>query len=249
LRRFFADKKSIMGRAFEYRKERKFKRWANMAKVFTKIGREIAIAVRDGGADPEYNSRLRLAVQNAKLANMPKVNVENAIKRAASKEAENYDEVVYEGYAPHGVAVVVETATNNTNRTVANIRHIFSKNGGSMGVSGSVDYMFTRKGQFKIKAEGVNPEELELELIDHGLDDMQQEDEHIVLYCSFEDYGSMQKALEDRKIEVQSAELLRFPSHTKELSDEQAEEVIKLIEKLEEDEDVINVFHNMDMTE
>jgi YebC/PmpR family DNA-binding regulatory protein len=238
-----------MGRAFEYRKERKFKRWANMAKVFTKIGREIAIAVRDGGADPEYNSRLRLAVQNAKLANMPKVNVENAIKRAASKEAENYDEVVYEGYAPHGVAVVVETATNNTNRTVANIRHIFSKNGGSMGVSGSVDYMFTRKGQFKIKAEGVNPEELELELIDHGLDDMQQEDEHIVLYCSFEDYGSMQKALEDRKIEVQSAELLRFPSHTKELSDEQAEEVIKLIEKLEEDEDVINVFHNMDMTE
>lgn len=249
MRRFFADKKSIMGRAFEYRKERKFKRWANMAKVFTKIGREIAIAVRDGGADPEYNSRLRLAVQNAKLANMPKVNVENAIKRAASKEAENYDEVVYEGYAPHGVAVVVETATNNTNRTVANIRHIFSKNGGSMGVSGSVDYMFTRKGQFKIKAEGVNPEELELELIDHGLDDMQQEDEHIVLYCSFEDYGSMQKALEDRKIEVQSAELLRFPSHTKELSDEQAEEVIKLIEKLEEDEDVINVFHNMDMTE
>ncbi len=249
MRRFFADKKSIMGRAFEYRKERKFKRWANMAKVFTKIGREIAIAVRDGGADPEYNSRLRLAVQNAKLANMPKVNVENAIKRAASKEAENYDEVVYEGYAPHGVAVVVETATNNTNRTVANIRHIFSKNGGSMGVSGSVDYMFTRKGQFKIKAEGVNTEDLELELIDHGLDDMQREDEHIVLYCSFEDYGSMQKALEDRKIEVQSAELLRFPSHTKELSDEQAEEVIKLIEKLEEDEDVINVFHNMDMTE
>lgn len=249
MRRFFADKKSIMGRAFEYRKERKFKRWANMAKVFTKIGREIAIAVRDGGPDPEYNSRLRLATQNAKLANMPKVNVENAIKRAASKEAENYDEVVYEGYAPHGVAVVVETATNNTNRTVANIRHIFSKNGGSMGVSGSVDYMFTRKGQFKIKAEGVNPEDLELELIDHGLDDMQLEDEHIVLYCSFEDYGSMQKALEDRKIEVQSAELLRFPSHTKELSDEQAEEVIKLIEKLEEDEDVINVFHNMDMTE
>lgn len=238
-----------MGRAFEYRKDRKMKRWASMAKIFTKIGREIAIAIRDGGPEPEYNSRLRLAIQNAKAANMPKVNVENAIKRAASKDAENFDEVVYEGYAPHGVAVVVETATNNTNRTVANIRHIFSKNGGSMGVSGSVDYMFTRKGQFKIKAEGLNLEELELELIDFGLDDIQLEDEQLVLYCAFEDYGKLQKALEDRKIEVENAELLRLPSHTKELNDEQVEDVIKLIEKLEDDEDVLNVFHNMDMSE
>jgi YebC/PmpR family DNA-binding regulatory protein len=235
-----------MGRAFEYRKERKFKRWASMAKTFTKIGREIAIAIRDGGADPEYNSRLRLAMQNAKVANMPKVNVENAIKRAASKDAENYDEVVYEGYAPHGVAVVVETATNNTNRTVANIRHAFSKNGGSMGVSGSVDFMFTRKGQFKIKSEGIDREELELELIDFGLDEMQvEDDEHLMLFCSFENYGKLQKALEDRKIEVQTAELVRLPNHTKEVTDEQAEDVIKLIDKLEEDEDVINVFHNM----
>lgn len=225
------------------------KRWASMAKIFTKIGREIAIAIRDGGPEPEYNSRLRLAIQNAKAANMPKVNVENAIKRAASKDAENFDEVVYEGYAPHGVAVVVETATNNTNRTVANIRHIFSKNGGSMGVSGSVDYMFTRKGQFKVKAEGLNLEELELELIDFGLDDIQLEDEQLVLYCAFEDYGKLQKALEDRKIEVENAELLRLPSHTKELNDEQVEDVIKLIEKLEDDEDVLNVFHNMDMSE
>lgn len=238
-----------MGRAFEYRKDRKMKRWASMAKIFTKIGREIAIAIRDGGPEPEYNSRLRLAIQNAKAANMPKVNVENAIKRAASKDAENFDEVVYEGYAPHGVAVVVETATNNTNRTVANIRHIFSKNGGSMGVSGSVDYMFTRKGQFKVKAEGLNLEELELELIDFGLDDIQLEDEQLVLYCAFEDYGKLQKALEDRKIEVENAELLRLPSHTKELNDEQVEDVIKLIEKLEDDEDVLNVFHNMDMSE
>lgn len=238
-----------MGRAFEYRKDRKMKRWASMAKIFTKIGREIAIAIRDGGPEPEYNSRLRLAIQNAKAANMPKVNVENAIKRAASKDAENFDEVVYEGYAAHGVAVVVETATNNTNRTVANIRHIFSKNGGSMGVSGSVDYMFTRKGQFKIKAEGLNLEELELELIDFGLDDIQLEDEQLVLYCAFEDYGKLQKALEDRKIEVENAELLRLPSHTKELNDEQVEDVIKLIEKLEDDEDVLNVFHNMDMSE
>lgn len=238
-----------MGRAFEYRKDRKMKRWASMAKIFTKIGREIAIAIRDGGPEPEYNSRLRLAIQNAKAANMPKVNVENAIKRAASKDAENFDEVVYEGYAAHGVAVVVETATNNTNRTVANIRHIFSKNGGSMGVSGSVDYMFTRKGQFKVKAEGLDLEELELELIDFGLDDIQLEDEQLVLYCAFEDYGKLQKALEDRKIEVENAELLRLPSHTKELNDEQVEDVIKLIEKLEDDEDVLNVFHNMDMSE
>jgi len=235
-----------MGRAFEYRKERKFKRWASMAKTFTKIGREIAIAIRDGGADPEYNSRLRLAMQNAKMANMPKVNVENAIKRAASKDAENFDEVVYEGYAPHGVAVIVETATNNTNRTVANIRHAFSKNGGSMGVSGSVDFMFTRKGQFKIKSEGLDHEELELELIDFGLDELQvEDDEHLMLFSSFEDYGKLQKALEDRKIEVQAAELVRLPNHTKEVTDEQAEDVIKLIDKLEEDEDVINVFHNM----
>lgn len=238
-----------MGRAFEYRKERKMKRWANMAKVFTKVGREIAIAVKEGGPDPEYNPRLRLAIQNGKTANMPKANIENAIKRASSKDAENYDEVIFEGYAPHGVAVIVEATTDNNNRTVANVRHIFSKYGGSLGTSGSVDYMFTRKGVFKIKAEGVDVEELELELIDHGLEELTTDDEQVVLYTEFEDFGTMQKALEERKLEVDSSELVRLPGHTKDLSDEQVEDVIKLIEKMEEDDDVGNIFHNMNMDE
>ncbi|MBK7869188.1 MAG: YebC/PmpR family DNA-binding transcriptional regulator [Saprospiraceae bacterium] len=238
-----------MGRAFEYRKERKMKRWANMAKTFTKIGREIAIAVREGGGDPNYNARLRLAVQNAKVANMPKANVENAIKKALSKDAESFDEIVYEGYAPHGIAVIVETATNNTNRTVANVRHVFAKYGGSLGTSGSVEFMFDRKAVFKVKAGEHDPEELELELIDFGLDEMKREEDLLVLYSNFEDFGSLQKALEERNIEVESSELVRIPSHTKEISDEQVEDVIKLIEKMEEDEDVINIFHNMDMGE
>lgn len=238
-----------MGRAFEYRKERKFKRWANMAKTFTKVGREIAIAVRAGGPDPEYNSRLRLAIQNAKTANMPKANVENAIKRATSRDAEDYEEIVYEGYAPHGIAVMIETATDNRTRTVANVRLIFSKNGGSLGTSGSVDYMFERRGLFKIKAEGQDIETLELDLIDHGLEALQQEEEHLVLYSNFENYGTLQRALEDRGIEVEQAELIRVPTITKKLSDAEAEEVIRLIEKMEEDDDVVNIFHNMDMTE
>lgn len=238
-----------MGRAFEYRKERKMKRWANMAKVFTKVGREIAIAVKEGGPDPEYNPRLRLAIQNGKAANMPKANIENAIKRASSKDAENYDEVIFEGYAPHGVAVIVEATTNNNNRTVANVRHIFSKYGGSLSTSGSVDYMFSRKGVFKIKAEGIDLEELELELIDHGLEELSTEEEQIVLYTEFEDFGTMQKALEERNLEVDSSELVRLPSHTKNLSDEQVEDVIKLIEKMEEDDDVGSIFHNMNMDE
>jgi YebC/PmpR family DNA-binding regulatory protein len=238
-----------MGRAFEYRKERKMKRWAGMAKTFTRIGREIAIAVKDGGADPNYNSRLRLAIQNAKTANMPKANVENAIKKATSKEAENYDEVVYEGYAPHGIAMLVETATNNTTRTVANVRHIFSKYGGSLGVSGSVDYMFTRKAVFRIKSEGHDLEELELELIDHGLAELRPEEDMLALYCDFTDFGVLQKALEEKGMEVQSSELMRIPGHTVKISDEQAEDVIKLIEKMEEDDDVVNIFHNMDMSE
>ncbi|MCB0632798.1 MAG: YebC/PmpR family DNA-binding transcriptional regulator [Saprospiraceae bacterium] len=235
-----------MGRAFEYRKARKMKRWASMAKNFTKVGREIAIAVKEGGPDPEYNARLRLAMQNAKAVNMPKANIDNAIKRATSKDAESYDELVYEGYAPHGVAVIVETATDNTNRTVANVRHAFSKYGGSLGTSGSVDYMFARKGIFKIKAEGVDLEELELSLIDFGLDELQVEDDGILaLYAEFEQYGALQKGLEELGLEVQSSELIRIPSHTKDLSDEEVEDVIKLLDRLEEDEDVTNVFHNM----
>lgn len=235
-----------MGRAFEYRKARKMKRWANMAKNFTKAGREIAIAVKEGGPDPEYNSRLRLAIQNAKAVNMPKANIDNAIKRASSKDAESYDEIRYEGYAPHGVAVIVETATDNSNRTVANVRHIFSKYGGSLGTSGSVEYMFSHKGIFKVQAGDIDIESLELELIDYGLEDLQQEDdETIALYTEFEEYGSLQKGLEEQGIEVQNAELIWIPSHTKSLSEEEVEEVIKLLDKLEEDEDVINIFHNM----
>lgn len=238
-----------MGRAFEYRKDRKFKRWANMAKAFTRIGREIAIAVKEGGTDPDYNPRLRMAVQNAKAANMPKANVESAIQRAVSKDSENFIELVYEGYAPHGIAVLVETTTDNTNRTVANIRHIFNKYGGSLGTSGSVDYMFERKAVFKIKAEGVDREELELELIDHGLADVKLEEDLLVLFSDFADFGALSKALEERNIEVVSAELQRIPTHVKELSDAQVDDVIRLIEKMEEDDDVVNVFHNMDMSE
>jgi YebC/PmpR family DNA-binding regulatory protein len=238
-----------MGRAFEYRKERKMKRWASMAKAFTRIGREIAIAVKEGGSDPDYNPRLRMAIQNAKTANMPKANVENAIKNASSKDADNYDEVVFEGYAPHGIALIVETTTDNNNRTVANVRHVFSKYGGSLGTSGSVEFMFSRKGVFKIAAEGIDQEELELELIDHGLEDVKEEDGQLVLHCDFTDFGSLQKALEERKVEVKEAELVRIPSHTKKLSDQEAEDVIKLVDKMEEEDDVSNVFHNMDMDE
>jgi YebC/PmpR family DNA-binding regulatory protein len=237
-----------MGRAFEFRKERKFKRWANMAKTFTRIGREIAIAVRDGGPDPEYNSRLRLAIQNAKAANMPKANVESAIKKAMGRDAENFEEMVYEGYGPHGVAVLVETATDNPQRTVANVRHIFSKMKGSLGVSGSVDYMFERKAHFKVTVpEGTDLEELEFELIDHGLEEIKQEDEDTIFVAGFEDFGKLQAALEEQKIEVKESELIRIPTHTKQLAEEEVEDIIKMIDKFEEDDDVTNVFHNMDM--
>jgi YebC/PmpR family DNA-binding regulatory protein len=236
-----------MGRAFEYRKASKLKRWASMAKNFTKVGREIAIAIKEGGADPNYNSRLRLAIQNAKSFNMPKVNVDNAIKRATAKDAENFAEVVYEGYAPHGVAVLIETTTNNPTRTVANIRMYFNRAHGSLGTSGSVDYMFDRKGIFKIKKNGLELEEIELDLIDHGLDEVKEEEDEYVLYTNFTDFGAMQKALEERKIEVVNAELQRIPTVSKQLTDEQVEDVIKFLDKLEDDEDVANVFHTMDM--
>ncbi len=238
-----------MGRAFEYRKARKMKRWANMAKVFTRVGREISIAVKEGGADPNYNARLRMAIQNAKAANMPKTNVDNAIKKATSKDATNYQEIVYEGYAPHGIAVMVETATDNPTRTVANVRHLFSKNGGNLSTSGSVDYLFTRKAIFKIQEPPMEIEELELALIDFGLERLEPEGEHIILHCAFEDFGKLQRGLEDLSLEVVESELQRIPGHTMRLDDEHAEEVIKLIEKMEDDDDVVNVFHNMDMSE
>ncbi len=239
-----------MGRAFEYRKDRKMKRWSGMAKAFTRIGREIAMAVKEGGGDPNYNARLRMAIQNAKAANMPKTNVENAIKKATSKDAEDYDQVLYEGYAPHGIALMVETATNNINRTVANVRHVFSKYGGSLGTSGSVEFMFHHRGVIKIKAEGVNLEDLELELIDFGLEEIQEEEDGLLaLYTNFGNFGSLQKALEERNMEVENAEAIRIPVHAKKLDDAQAEDVIRLIEKMEEDDDVLSVFHNMDMSE
>ena len=238
-----------MGRAFEFRKERKFKRWAGMAKTFTRIGREIALAVKSGGVNPDYNPRLRMAIQNAKAANMPKSNVENAIKKAAGKDAENFQEVVYEGYGPHGVAILVETATDNPTRTVANLRMYFDRSGGALGVSGSVSYMFNRKGVFKVKAEGHDWEELELELIDAGLQEIKFEDEDAVLFTDFTDFGAMHKALEEKSIEASSAQLEWIPTLAKKLNDSEVEQVIKLIDRLEEDDDVLNVFHTMDMSE
>lgn len=244
-----------MGRAFEYRKARKMKRWASMAKNFTKVGREIAIAVKEGGGDPHYNPRLRMAIQNAKAFNMPKANVENAIKKALSKDAEDYEEVLFEGYAPNGIAVLVEATTNNNNRTVANVRHIFSKYGGSLGTSGSVDYMFNRRGVFKIQLEDSEMlEELELELIDFGLEEIRKEEDEekenlYGFYVTFEEFGNFQKAIEEKGVEVVSSELVREPTHTKKLTESQVEAVITLIDKMEEEEDVANVFHNMDETD
>ncbi|MEZ4962677.1 MAG: YebC/PmpR family DNA-binding transcriptional regulator [Saprospiraceae bacterium] len=239
-----------MGRAFEYRKARKMKRWSNMAKVFTRVGREIAIAVKSGGTDPNYNPRLRMAVQNAKAANMPKVNVDNAIKKASAKDAENYEEIVYEGYAPHGVAILVETATDNSTRTVANVRHVFSKYGGSLGTSGSVDYMFDRKGIFTVAKDAIGDrDEFELEMIDAGLEEIKDDEDNLLLYCNFTDYGSLQTALDKKGIEVVEAKLDRIPNHYKNLTEEEVEDVIKLIEKMEEEDDVQYVFHNMDMSE
>ncbi len=237
-----------MGRAFEYRKERKMKRWGAMAKAFTKIGKEIAISVKEAGPDPANNARLRAAIQSAKMANMPKVNVENAIKKASSKDAENFHEVVYEGYGPHGVAVLVETATDNPTRTVANIRMHFNKCNGSLGTSGSVDYMFSRKAVFRIKNDGVDIESLELDMIDFGLEEIKVEDDEVVLYAAFTDFGSMQKGLESKGLEVLTAQSERIPSMTKSLNDEQTEDVIKLIDRLEDDDDVQSVFHTMDMS-
>ncbi len=235
-----------MGRAFEYRKERKFKRWGAMAKAFTRIGKDIAIAVKEGGASPETNARLRQAIQNAKGANMPKDRVENAIKRASQKDTASYEDVTYEGYAPHGVAIVIDTQTDNPTRTVANIRSYFNKLNGSMGNSGSVSYMFKKLALFKFAKGNHQVEDLELELIDAGLSDLQVDEDTVLAYSEFNDFGSLAKKLEEMGIEVIEATYEKIPDFFKEgLTDEQAEEVIKLIDKLEEDEDVSLVFHNM----
>lgn len=235
-----------MGRAFEYRKARKLKRWGTMAKTFTKLGKEISMAVKAAGPDPIANSRLRVLIQNAKTANMPKENVERAIKKASSKEQADYKELVYEGYGPHGIAVLVETATDNPTRTVANVRSYFNKCHGSLGTSGSVEFMFEHKCNFKVKAkEGIDIEELELELIDFGAEELFHEDDSIMIYGEFESFGPIQKYLEENEYEIVSAEFERIPQDTKELNEEQKADIEKLLMKFEEDDDVTNVFHNM----
>lgn len=237
-----------MGRAFEFRKARKFKRWGQMAKTFTKIGKDIVMAVKAAGPDPHSNSRLRAIIQNAKAVNMPKENVERAIKRAVSKDQEDYKEIVYEGYGPYGVAILVETTTDNINRTVANIRASFNKCGGSLGTQGMLDFIFTRKSVFKIAAKPeIDLEALEFELIDLGVDEVFVDDEtnQINIYGEFTSFGAIQKYLEEQGHELLGADFERIPNDTKALSDEQITEVEKLIERLEEDDDVQNVYHNM----
>ena len=235
-----------MGRAFEYRKARKLKRWGNMARTFTKLGKEISIAVKASGPDPDANPRLRVLMQNAKAANMPKENVERANKKATSKDEGDYKEIVYEGYGPFGIAIVVETATDNPTRTVANVRSYFNKFGGSLGTSGSLSFLFDHKSVFKIKAkEGVSLEDLELELIDYGVDELEADGEEIVLYGEFESFSNIQKYLEENGFEIESAEFERIPNDTKEVTEEQRASIEKLLEKFEDDEDVQNVFHNM----
>ena len=235
-----------MGRAFEYRKARKMKRWGTMAKTFTKIGKEIAICVKTAGPDPASNSRLRVLMQNAKAASMPKETVERAIKKASSKEQVDYKEVVYEGYAPFGIALIIETATDNTTRTVANVRSYFNKFNGSLGTAGCVEYMFEHKCNFKVvKPAGTDIEELELEMIDCGISEIFEEEENLMIYGEFESYGAIQKYLEDNKFELVSADFERIPTETKTLNPEQVLAVEKLLARLDEDEDVTNVFHNM----
>lgn len=234
-----------MGRAFEFRRARKEKRWDKMSKAFTRLGREIAISVKQSGPDPATNSRLRVAIQNAKGANMPKDRIEGAIKRASSKDEKDFQELTYEGYGPHGVAILVECATDNPTRTVANVRMYFTRGGGALGTSGSLDFMFERKGVFKLPAEGLDMEMLELELIDHGAEDISVEDGVVTVQTQFADFGSMQKAMEEKGLNVTSSELQRIPTSTVDLPEEQLDEVLNLVDKLEEDDDVQSVYHNL----
>lgn len=241
-----------MGRAFEYRKHRKFARWAKMAKAFTKAGREIAMAVKESGAEIDYNPRLRLAVQNAKAVNMPKDRIEAAIKRASEKDSGDYEEVTYQGYGPHGVAIIVDCATDNTTRTVANVRSYFNKYGGSLGKTGSLDYMFDKKCVFKINGEDIDVEELEFELIDFGAEEVEKyteeedEKEYIMIYADFNDFGNIQKAIEEKNFELVEAQYEKNPMNTVKLDESQQADLDKLLDKFDEDEDVLNVFHNIE---
>ena len=234
-----------MGRAFEFRKARKFKRWSAMARTFTRIGKEIVMAVKAGGPDPDSNSRLRAVMQNAKSVNMPKDNVLRAIKNASDKDQSDYKEILYEGYGAHGIAILVESATNNNTRTVANLRNHFNKCGGSLGVNGSVVFMFDHSCNFKIAKGDHDVEELELELIDFGADEIFVEDDSILIYSSFENFGAIQGALEAKKTEIISSGFERIPNVTKTLTPEQEEDLNKLLERLEDDDDVQSVYHTM----
>ena len=238
-----------MGRAFEFRKARKMKRWSAMSKAFTRIGKDIVIAVKEGGPDPASNSKLRAVIQNAKAVNMPKDNIERAIKRASDKSQGDFKEVLFEGYAPHGIAILVETATDNNTRTVANIRSYFNKCDGSLGTSGSVVFMFDHTCNFRINGEGMDLEELELELIDHGVEEVFQDDDGVMIYAPFESFGAIQSALEEQSIEIIASGFERIPQVTKTLDEDKKADVEKLLEKIEEDDDVQNVYHNMNELE
>lgn len=235
-----------MGRAFEYRKATKMKRWGNMARVFTKLGKQITIAVKESGPDPDTNPRLRVLIQQSKKENMPKENVDRAVKKATSKDEADYKEMVYEGYGPNGIAIVVETATDNPTRTVANVRSYFNRHGGSLGTTGSLQFLFDHKCVFRIvPKEGISLDDLELELIDFGVDELVEDEGEMILYGEFQSYSSIQKYLEEQQFEIISAEFERIPNDMKELNDEQKASVQKLLDKIEDDEDVQNVFHNM----
>ncbi len=234
-----------MGRAFEFRKARKFKRWGKMAKSFSKIGKEIAIAIKSGGTDPEANPKLRAAIQNAKAANMPLENVKRAIKKASDKDTSDYKETTFEGYAPHGVAIIIEAATDNNQRTVANVRSYFNKMNGSLATTGSVSFMFDHTCFFRIKDTGIDLEEFEFELIDYGAEEVFKEEEEIVIYGAFESNGAIQAWLEENKYKINSSGFDRIPNVNKTLNEDQSAEVYKLLERIEEDDDVLNVYHNL----
>jgi YebC/PmpR family DNA-binding regulatory protein len=234
-----------MGRIFEKRKHKMFARYDKMSKAFTRIGKEIAIAVKLGGNDPGGNPRLRAAIQAAKTNNMPKDRVEAAIKRAAGKDAEDLQEIVYEGYGPYGVAIVIETATDNPTRTVANIRSYFNKNNGALATAGALEFMFQRRGVFRIGLAGMQAEDMEMELIDAGAEDIEMDEDAMIAYTDFNHFVHMQRALEEKNLEIQSAQIQRIPTNTVALNDDQMDELFKLIDKLEEDDDVQNVYHNI----
>jgi len=239
-----------MGRAFEFRKARKMKRWGAMSKTFTKIGKEISMAVKEGGPSPDSNARLRAVIQNAKAANMPKDNVERAIKKASEKDTAAYKEVLFEGYAPHGVAILVETATDNNNRTVANVRAVFNKCDGTFGTSGSVIFMFDHTCNFRVNTEDLKMdlEDFELELIDFEVEEVFEDEDGILIYAPFEQFGAIQKYLEENNLEILSSGFERIPTTTKKLdTDDYIADVEKLLEKLEDDDDVLNVYHSMEM--